>query len=59
MTTLADTGDETKDAARTAKRAERIRLLIQPALVLVIVAILLVYALTRDLTATPGFSSMC
>ncbi|MDZ7929568.1 ABC transporter permease [Rhodococcus sp. NPDC076796] len=52
MTTLADTGDDTKDTARAAKRAERLRLLIQPVVILAIVAVLLVYTFSRDLTAT-------
>lgn len=53
MTTVADTGAaDTEDAARTARRAERLRLLIQPVVVLVIVAATLIYAFTRELTAT-------
>lgn len=59
MTTLADTGgattgaaDDAGSTARTAKRAERLRLFVQPVVILVIVTILLVYAFTRDLTAT-------
>ncbi|MGB3772821.1 MAG: ABC transporter permease [Rhodococcus sp. (in: high G+C Gram-positive bacteria)] len=48
----ADAGGEINSAAATARRAERVRLFIQPAAVVILVAVLLIYALTRDLTAT-------
>lgn len=41
-----------RTVAQTERRAERIRLIVQPAIVVVTVVALLGYALTRDLTAT-------
>lgn len=60
MTTAADSsvvaaaGDDSgmQAAKQAAKRAERIRLLVQPAIISVVVIGLLVYTFTRDLTAT-------
>lgn len=41
-----------RSARQAAKRAERIRLLVQPAIILLVVVVLLVYTFTRDLSAT-------
>ena len=41
-----------RSARQAAKRAERIRLLVQPAIILWVVVVLLAYTFTRDLSAT-------
>lgn len=41
-----------RTAQQAAKRAERIRLLVQPAIIVLVVVVLLAYTFTRDLSAT-------